>query len=89
MTVNNQVKTGLQAKILISLAVAGVLPFGILAAVAGIGVFQSIGGIVAIVSLLMGLMIAWGICQGIVKQTENIDLRYNASTVATLKLASM
>jgi methyl-accepting chemotaxis protein len=66
-------RLGLQGKLLISLLVAAVVPFGILAAEVGVSALQSVGGLVAGVSLAMGLLIAWGLCLGFIRQADAID----------------
>ncbi len=66
-------RNSLQWKLLFTLLLGALLPFGVLAGVAGGGVLQSTGGIIAVVALVIGLLFAWNVWSGIVRQAMALN----------------
>ena len=69
----NSWKRTIQWKLLFTLLVVAIVPFAVLAAVAGTGVLQTTGGLVAVIAQVMGLLFAWSVYSRIVRQANAIN----------------
>ncbi len=65
-------KHSIQWKLVLTLLVAAVVPFTVLAALGGPGLLQTTGGLLAVVAQVAGLLFAWTIWSAIARQTVAI-----------------